>query len=70
MTDEMLDEWLEGIREETQDKEDPPTPTPLLMTVKQPRQRITPEELIINRSLILLTENSSKHLKETTTPVL
>ena len=48
MTDEMLDEWLEGIREETQDKEDQPTPTPLQLTPKRPKASTTPEELIIN----------------------
>ncbi|KZR70018.1 hypothetical protein PMIT1313_00664 [Prochlorococcus marinus str. MIT 1313] len=49
MTDDILDEWLKEIREETQDKEDPPTPTPLQLTPQQPRERLTPEELIIKR---------------------
>ena len=49
MTDDMLDEWLKGIREETQDKEDPPTTTPLQLTPKRPKTSTTPEELIINR---------------------
>ena len=49
MTDEMLDEWLKGIREETQNKEDPPTPTPLQLTPKRPKASTTPEERIIKR---------------------
>ena len=49
MTDDILDEWLKGIREETQNKEDPPTTTPLELIPQQPRERLTPEELIINR---------------------
>ena len=49
MTDEMLDEWLKGIREETQDKANQPTPTPVQLTPKRPKASTTPEELIINR---------------------
>ena len=49
MTDDMLDEWLKGIREETQDKANQPTTTPLELIPQQPRERFTPEELIINR---------------------
>lgn len=49
MTDDMLDEWLKGIREETRDKANQPTPTPLQLIPQQPRERLTPEELIIKR---------------------
>ena len=49
MSDDMLDEWLKGIREETQDKANQPTPTPLQLIPQQPRERLTPEELIIKR---------------------
>lgn len=49
MTDEMLDEWLKGIREETQDKANQPTTTPLQLTPKRPKASTTPEELIIKR---------------------
>ncbi len=70
MTDEMLDQWLEGIREETQDNEDPPTPTPLELTPKRPKALTTPEELIINRFFDALTENPCKHKKKTSTPLL
>ena len=49
MTDEMLDEWLEGIREETQNKANQSTTTPLELIPQQPRERLTPEELIIKR---------------------
>ncbi|KZR68766.1 hypothetical protein PMIT1313_02390 [Prochlorococcus marinus str. MIT 1313] len=49
MTDDMLDEWLKGIREETQDKANQPTPTALQLIPKRPKASTTPEELIINR---------------------
>ena len=46
MTDEMLDEWLNELKA---GREDQPTPTPLELIPQQPRERLTPEELIINR---------------------
>ncbi len=49
MTDDMLDEWLKGIREETQDNANQPTTTPVQLTPKRPKASTTPEELIIKR---------------------
>ncbi len=46
MTDEMLDEWLNELKA---GREDQPTPTPLELIPQQPRERPTPEELLINR---------------------
>ena len=43
MTDDMLDEQLEGIREETQGKANQPTTTPLQLTPQQLRDRLITE---------------------------
>ena len=46
MTDDMLDERLNELKAV---REDQPTPTPLQLIPQQPRERLTPEELIIKR---------------------
>ena len=70
MTDDMLDEWLEGIREETQDKANQPTPTPLQLIPQQPREHLTAEELIIKRFFDALDWKPLQALEKDTYPLL
>ena len=70
MTDNMLDEWPKGIREETQYKENPQLLPPLQPTPKRPKASRTPEELIIKRYFDALGRKPLLALEKDTYPPL